>query len=438
MGLDGQLQHLRQYFQQPGLVPLRPVGQARQVQGHILQGRVAHFPGLFGILKIMFIQLEAQPAAFGNLGRVAAVKDKIGIPHFRCHLADVLQEVFMPLGGKKLLGDVNQGLGEKERPAGPVPAAVDVKKRPDKALGQPLVVAVGLAGIFTPRPDGRHLGKMLGNLPVEVEVAENRLAAPSHGQLGEFIDHHLGQLPQLPVIPPFQVGSEKEVDRIPADGPGKMALQRRREFQHVVQQHLGMFGRPGHGQGIGQAQAEFLDVFQRLAAAVGTVNESQVMEVQIAPHVGVTDILRKNPQQGIFLLDVFRQGQVGGFRAVGHIGIFPVGVDNQLFHVINRHPQAGVHDAGLFQAHFYQLGIHHFTDQGSGNEAEIGGKNRLLHGHADLFRRRLIEVGLPEQGLRDPAPVPAGNIFPGGPHLEQGHVRGFPTGRPTLLHHFQL
>ncbi len=128
--------------------------------------------------------------------------------------------------------------------------------------------------------------------------------------------------------------------------------------------------------------------------------------MQIAPHMGITNIFRKNPQKSKLFLDIFSQGQIGGFRPVGHIGIFPIRIDNQLLDVKNRHAQTGMHNTGLLQTHFYQLGIHQFTDQGSGNKLEIGGKNRLFHCHTDLLRHRFIQIGLPEQSFRNSPPVP--------------------------------
>ncbi|EKD41095.1 MAG: hypothetical protein ACD_74C00038G0001, partial [uncultured bacterium] len=214
---------------------------------------------------------------------------------------------------------------------------------------------------------------MLGHLPVDVDVGKDRLPAPGHGLLGELVDHHLGQLLDPVVIQLFQVRRVEKVDRIPADGPGKMALQGGGEFDHVGEEHLGMLGRLGHGQGVGQIEAEFLDVFQRLPGTIRPIDKTQVVQVQVAAQVGVRHIRGKNMEQGVLLLDPLGQGEVGGLRAVGHIGVFLVVLDQQLVHVIKRHPETGVHAPRLLQPHLQELGVDHFTDQRAGDGFHLAG-----------------------------------------------------------------
>ncbi len=165
---------------------------------------------------------------------------------------------------EELLGDVDEGFGKEERPSRTVPLPVDFEEKPGKSLGLMLILAVGLSGILPHRPDGLHVFKVSRDLPIEIQVGEDGLATPSHGLLGELEDHHLGQLLDLLIPHPHQIGGEKEVDRIPANGPGKIALQGCGKFDHVGQQHLRVLGRFGHGDGIGKAQPEPFDIFQGL------------------------------------------------------------------------------------------------------------------------------------------------------------------------------
>ena len=265
MGLHGQFQDVGQFGKKGGIIPPGLVGDARQIEGHILQGAIPHPPGLLGILQVPGLQLETQPAAFGNLGRLAPVENEIGVALLSGHIADVMQKFLVAGGLEEFLGDMHQGFGEEEGPPGAIPFLKHLKKEPDESLGLGSVVGIGLSRVFSARARWPAHLKMLGDLPVEVDIGEDGLPAPGHGLLGEFKDQHLGQLFDLPVRQPFQVGGKEEVDRIPADGPGKMALQGRGELDHVGQQHFRVLGRLGHGQGVGQVQAEFFDVFQRLA-----------------------------------------------------------------------------------------------------------------------------------------------------------------------------
>ncbi len=330
----------------------------------------------------------------------------------------------MARGLKKFFGNMHQRFRKEERPPRTVPFFKNLEEEPDESLGQGPVFGVGFPGIFPAGTDGRHGLEMPGHLPVEVDVGEDGLPAPGHGLLGEFKDQHLGQLLDLPVRQAFQVGGEKEVDGIPADGPGEMALQGRGELDHVGQQHLGVFGRFGHGQGLGQVQTEFLDVLQGLAGTVGAVHKPQVMEMNIAAHVGIAHLRRKHREQSVFLLDPLRQGQVGGLGTVGDIGVFLVGVNDQLVHVVPGHAQAGMAAPRFFQPPLDQLGVDQFPDQRGRDHLDPGGADHLLHLAADGLRRAFVHQRLPHQGLHDAPAVPGNQVFIGGAD-KQSQIRGF-------------
>ena len=277
---------------------------------------------------------------------------------------------------------------------------------------------------------------MLRDLPVEIEIRKNGLSSPGDRLLGKLEDHHLGQLLHLPIRQSHQVGCEEEIDRIPADRPGKVALKGCGKLDHVGQQNFGMFGRLGHGDGVGKAQAEAFDVFEGLAAAVGPIDKTQVMEMKISPHVGIGDLLGKDGEQGIFLLDPLGQGQVGGLGPVGNIGILFVGVEDELIHIVERHSQTGMHLAGLFQPPLDQFGIHQLTDQGSGDHPDLGRGDQIFHLPGDLFRRIQIDIGFPNEGIDDPLSIPVEHRFVRSPH-EEGHIRGlnlFPKFLPVRFH----
>ena len=179
-----------------------------------------------------------------------------------------------------------------------------------KPARHPEVLLAHIVTIRLPRrlptgPNRRDILEMLRHLPVEVQIGKDGLSASGHCLLGEFKDHHLGHLFKVAIRHPYKVGCEKEIDRIPTDGPGKMALEGCGELHHVGQQNLGMFGGLRHGDGIREAQPEALNVFKGLSAAVRPIDKTEVMEMDIPPHMGIGDLLRKDGEEGIFLLDPF-------------------------------------------------------------------------------------------------------------------------------------
>ena len=89
----------------------------------------------------------------------------------------------------------------------------------------------------------------------------------------------------------------------------------------------------------------------------------EVMEVDIAVHVGVGHILGEDGQQGEFLLYSLGQGKVRRLRSVGHIGVLLVGVKDEAVHVVDRHTEPGVHLPRRLQALLDELGIDEFPDQ---------------------------------------------------------------------------
>ena len=97
---------------------------------------------------------------------------------------------------------------------------------------------------------------------------------------------------------------EEEVDRVPADGAGEVALQRGRELDHVREQDLGVLGRLRDRERVGQGQAELLHVLERLARAVRPVDEPEVVQVDVAARVRVGHVLREDQRERELLLSV--------------------------------------------------------------------------------------------------------------------------------------
>jgi hypothetical protein len=109
-----------------------------------------------------------------------------------------------------------------------------------------------------------------------------------------------------------------------------------------------MFGRLGHGNRIWEAKAKAFDIFERLSTAIGPIDKPKVVKMDVSAHVGIGDLLRKNGEQGILLLDPFSQSEIGGFRTMRDIGILFIRMENELVHVVEGHAETGVHSAGLF------------------------------------------------------------------------------------------
>jgi hypothetical protein len=69
------------------------------------------------------------------------------------------------------------------------------------------------------------------------------------------------------------------------------------------QQHLRMFGGLGHGDRVRKAEAEAFNILKGLPAAVRSIHETQIVEVDIPAHMGIGDLLRKDGEESIFFLD---------------------------------------------------------------------------------------------------------------------------------------
>jgi hypothetical protein len=97
-----------------------------------------------------------------------------------------------------------------------------------------------------------------------VDVREDRLPPAGGGELRKFVDEHLCELLDLPAPHPVQIGGKGHVDRVPADHPGEMPLERGPEPDHMGQQDLRMPGGAGDRHGVGKPESESFQVFQGL------------------------------------------------------------------------------------------------------------------------------------------------------------------------------
>ncbi len=205
---------------------------------------------------------------------------------------------------------------------------------------------------------------MLRNLPVNVDVRKDRLSSTGYSLLREFEDEHLGQLFHIIVAHAFRVRGKEDIDGVPSDCAREVALKSGGKLDEMGKEHFGMLRRFRHGEGVGKIETELLDVFEGLTAAIRPVHKSEIVEMDVAVHMGVTDLLGKNREQGIFFLDTLGQRQVCRFGAVGDIGILPVGMKNEAVHIIERHSQPGMHLPGSLQTLLDKAGIDEFPDQG--------------------------------------------------------------------------
>ena len=110
------------------------IGDTGKVYRNVLESAVAHLPGFLGILEITGLQLEGKTAAFRNLGRITAVKDKIGITFFGGNLANKIKETLPTFGFEEFFRDMNQRFGEKEGPPAGIAFEINIKQGFSKAL----------------------------------------------------------------------------------------------------------------------------------------------------------------------------------------------------------------------------------------------------------------------------------------------------------------
>ena len=142
---------------------------------------------------------------------------------------------------------------------------------------------------------------------------------------------------------------------------------------------------------LGRLRPNFLMYSRDWPEQYGPVDEPEIVKVQVPAHVGVADLLGKDVEQGVLLLDALRQGQVGGLGAVRDVGVFPVGMEDELVHVVEGNPQAGVHLAGFFQAVLDELRIHQLPDQGSRDQGDLGPR-RICSSTSRLIRSARVAV----------------------------------------------
>src|SRR4030042_4632380 len=180
---------------------------------------------------------------------------------------------------------------KEERPSGPIPFQEDIEEGPCKALRFFHCIVVILSRLLSAGSDGRDIFEMFGNLPVEIEVSKDCLTSTGDRLLREFEDHHLRQLFEVPIRHAHQIGSKEEIYSIPANGSGKVALKGGGKLHHMGQEHFRMFGRFGHGNGVGKAQTKPFDIFEGLSAAVRPIRTTQIMERNIASHMGIRSLL---------------------------------------------------------------------------------------------------------------------------------------------------
>ncbi|OQB52354.1 MAG: hypothetical protein BWX99_02557 [Deltaproteobacteria bacterium ADurb.Bin151] len=142
-----------------------------------------------------------------------------------------------------------------------------------------------------------------------------------------------------------------------------MPLQDGTEPHHVRQKHLGMFGGFGGIERVRQFQAEKFQVLQRLAAAVGTVDITQSVNVEITRRVPGAHIDGKNIIERKFSFNPLGKKQVRAFGRMRRIGVFLVLMQDQAADIIERESQAAMQPSFLFQAFFNQPRVNQLANQ---------------------------------------------------------------------------
>lgn len=413
----------------PGEVP-----QPGKVEGHVLDRGVAHLPGPAGVFTGPGIALEVEKAAAQDLVRPVAVEEEMGVSLLDGRIADVQEKLLVAGRFEKVLRDSQQGLREEKGAPQGVPAPVDLEQGPGKTLGGLFVIPVRPAREIPPGPDGGHVPQVPGDLPADADLGENGLPSSRDGQLGELEYEHLGDLFDLPVREGFQVRGEKDVHRVPADRAREVPLQDGAVAHHVRQEDLGVPGRFRGREGVGQRDAELLDELQGLARTVGPVDVSQVVQVDVPPHMGVPHLGGEDAVQGVLLLDALGEDEVGRLGAVGQVGVLLVLVEDELADVVQREAEAGVHAPGLLEAALHELCVDELADQRGREVREARGHDLPLHVEADRLGRVGVDVGLQHEGIDDALAVPVGDLLVGGADEERdvgrflcGHKRSFQT-----------
>ncbi len=416
VGLGHHLDPLGEQAEQLGIVLMGLVRDPGQVDGDVLHRGIAHLPWRLRVVQVRLVELERQPAALRDLGSIAAIEHEVGVALLRCDLGDLQEELLVTFGLEELVRHVDVRLGEEERPSHGVPFHVYVEQRLDEPLSFRQVVIIGLAGELAVGPDGRDPAEVVGDLPVQVEVGEYGLAATSDRLLRELVDEYLGELLHALVVHVDEVRRKEQVERIPSDGSGEVALQGRRELDDLLYQHLGVLGRLGDAQRVRKVEAELLDVFDGLPRAIGPVDHSEVVKVNVAAHVRVRQVLREHFQQSELLLDVLRQRKIGGLRPMGNVGVLLVGGHDDLPGVVQRNAQAGVLLAYLRQTVLDQLGVRQLADERCGDKLDLKLGDHLLDLASDDGCGVLADGRLPHEGIVDLDAVPLLEILIGSPH----------------------
>src|SRR4030067_2401536 len=210
MGLHRHFDKLGNFRKEFRVLPFRQVSDSWEIERHVLESTVPHLPGLFGVFEVCLIQFKTETATFGDFGCLPTIEDEVGISLLGSNLADVVKKIHMTGGLKEFLCNMNQRFWEEEGPSGSISFLINVEERFGKTLGFFQIIAVDLSCKLPPWSDGRDIFKVFGDLPIEIEVGEDGLSASGDSLLGEFEDHHLGQLLEFLVRHALQIRCEKE------------------------------------------------------------------------------------------------------------------------------------------------------------------------------------------------------------------------------------
>ena len=428
MGLGGDLHEAVHLVEEDFPVASGPVGVPGKVEGHVLEGAEAELPGGGGVEEVCLVKLEAQAAALGELHHVPPVEDEIGIPLLGGEFAGEGEHLLPPLLPEEVLRDVEQGLGEEKGLPPAVPFEVDREEGPEEGLRLGGVLAVGPPRLHPSGADGRHVPEMSGHLVVEVDVREGHLPSPAAGELVELEDEHLGELADPFLRKPREVGGEKGVDGVPADGPGEVVLQDGGHLEEMGQEHVGVPGGGGDARDGGQIQAVLRHVGHALSGAVGAVDHAEIVEMDVPREVGVRRLLREDLRQGVLLQGHLGDGEVDGLGVMGGVAVLPVGVEHHGLEVMKGDADAAVVLELGVEPPLKELHVHEVPDYPRGDPVPPPPEEIRLHIGGDLAGEPGLHSRLLHQGVPDPPGMPGVGLLMGQGIHHEGKIRGLPPG----------
>ncbi|ESP63009.1 hypothetical protein SMITH_301 [Smithella sp. ME-1] len=223
-----------------------------------------------------------------------SVKNKTGIAFLTGHIAGIKKKLLSVFLFPDILCDMQKRTRKNKR----FTFRITLLKYFHYRAGKTLCITGVIAIIFTCRfsfcANGGKFRPVRGHFIIYVNIGIESLTAARGRELRKFIYQHLRKLFYFPVRHGSQIRRERDINRVPTDCTGKMPLQNRAEAHHMRQKNFGVFRRIGGIYSVGKFQSVYFQVFQRLTAAIRTVNVTQRVNVNISGNMSLADSGCKN------------------------------------------------------------------------------------------------------------------------------------------------